>query len=76
MHDLESFSSVENNVDEKKYMHQSAGVTEEVKKKLHVPKRKAKPRGNVTWQKKQPRHEQEYDEGPIQGNYVDEVRQE
>ena len=45
---LESFSDVENKVDEKKYMHQSAGVPAESKQRLHVPKRKAKA-GNITW---------------------------
>jgi len=63
--ELESFSDVDNKVDEKKYMHQSAGVPAESKTKLHVPKRKHKAKGNTTWQKKPPRQEQEYDDGPI-----------
>ena len=45
---LESFSDYENREDEKKYMHQSAGVTGS-SKKIVVPKRRA---GNTTWQKK------------------------
>ena len=72
MDQLESFSDYENKVDEKKYMHQSAGVPAESRKKIVVPRRRTKA-GNTTWQKKARRDHEHYDDGPVKGNYVDKV---